>query len=68
MPKLVLDLDQIDFDTIQNEIARRQALSRKLAPNEPTIVPEGESCLAGALIAESIRDLDEYRSIYAGGI
>lgn len=61
MPKMILELDDLDYDTIQKEIALRQMRSRKIDPNGPTIVPEGESCLAGALIAEAIRDLDDYR-------
>lgn len=59
MPKLVLELDQSDFDTIQNEIALRQMRSRKIDPDGPTILPEGASCLAGTLIAEAIRDLND---------
>ncbi len=66
MPKMTLELDQLDFDTIQNEIAQRQSRSRRIDPDGPTILPDGESCLAGAVIAEVIRDLNEYRDLYAG--
>lgn len=61
-----LVLDDDDFDTIQGEITHRQVRSRAIAPTSPTILPDGDSNLAGALIAEVIRDLNEYRAIYDG--
>lgn len=61
---LVLVLDAADHDAIQAELARRQAGSRAVDPDGPTLVPEGESNLAGALLAECVRDLDEYRAIH----
>jgi hypothetical protein len=64
MPKMILELDQLDFDAIQKEIAFRQSRSRNIDPSGSTIIPDGESCLAGSLLAESIRDLNEYRSIF----
>lgn len=62
--KMELLLDDLDFDTIQAEIAHRQARSRLIAPNSPTILPDGESNLAGAIIAECVRDLAEYRTLW----
>lgn len=61
MPKMTLDLDEHDYKTIQHEIAKRQSRSRW--PDGGVIVPEGSSCIAGSLIAEAIRDLDEYRAM-----
>jgi hypothetical protein len=53
---LVLNLDEEDYATIQQEIAMRQAQDRNL--------PDGDSNLAGAMLAECIRDLEEYRALY----
>lgn len=61
MPTMTLNLDELDFATIQREIARRQNRSRW--PDGGVILAEGESDIAGSLIAEAIRDLEEYRSI-----
>jgi hypothetical protein len=33
-------------------------------PKSGTILPDGESCLAGAILAECVRDLDEYRTLW----
>lgn len=63
MPTITLTLDEEDFRTINAEIARRQKRSRW--PDGGAIIPEGQSCIAGALLAEAIRDLDEYRSMYS---
>ena len=72
---LTLTLDEPDYATIQAEIARRQlvrwpdgnASPGLIDPNGPaksgTIMPDGDSCLAGTLIAEMVRDLDEYRGL-----
>jgi hypothetical protein len=60
--RMELILDDDDFDTIQAEITRRQVAHRW--PEGGTILPEGESNLAGAIIAEMVRDLDEYRSLF----
>ena len=57
---LVLSLDDEDYNTIQKEIARRQ-LRRD---TNGVIVPDGSSNLSGAILAECIRDLDEYRALY----
>ena len=66
MPKreIVLILDEDDWDTIQNEFAQRQAdrMDDGEGGTRP-ILPEGESNDAGAMVAEIIRDLDEYRSL-----
>lgn len=64
MPTMTLTLDEDDWNTIQDEISLRQVRSRKLSPDGSHCVPDGESCLAGAIIAEAIRDLDEYRSMH----
>lgn len=61
MPTMTINLDEQDFATIQREIARRQTRSRW--PDGGVILPEGESDIAGSLIAEAIRDLEEYRSM-----
>lgn len=60
---MMLTLDELDYATIQKEIAHYQARSRAIDPKGPTILPDGDSCLAGAIIAESIRSLNEYREI-----
>ena len=61
MATMTLILDQLDYDAIQEEIAHRQARSRAICPESPTILPDGESNLAGAIVAEMVRDLREYR-------
>lgn len=61
---MTLTLDELDFDTIQKEIARYQAGSRRIDPTGPTILPDGESCLAGAILAEVCRDIAEYRALW----
>lgn len=59
---ILLLLDELDYDTIQNELARRQAV--RFPDGTGPIVPDGDSNLAGAMLAEAIRDIDEYRSIF----
>lgn len=59
--KIELLLDDEDFDVIEAEITRRQVASRSIDPTGPTLLPEGESNLAGACLAESIRELVEWR-------
>jgi hypothetical protein len=74
---MTLTLDELDYATIQREIAHRQVRSRWPVGNESpglidpdgppksgTILPDGESCLAGAILAECVRDLDEYRTLW----
>lgn len=57
---ILLELDQDDWDTIQNEFAKQQANRDEDGP----LLPDGTSNLAGAMLAEAIRNLDEYRSLY----
>ena len=62
---MTLTLDELDYAAIQKEIAGRQERSRAIDPDGPTIVPDGNSCLAGAILAECCRDLIDYRDKYA---
>lgn len=62
MPTITFTLDEKDSAVLHAEIARRQVRSRY--PEGGVILPEGESCIGGALLAEAIRDLDEYRAIH----
>lgn len=57
---ITLVLDELDWDTVQSEIARSQAFRDKGGP----LLPDGESNLAGAIIAEAIRNLEEYRAVW----
>lgn len=59
--EIVLELDNEDFDSIQGFLADYQRTSRKIAPNKPTILPDGDSNLAGAIMAECVRELLELR-------
>lgn len=61
MKTLTLQLDDLDYDTIQAEIAHRQQLDYR--PDGP-LRPDGESCVAGTYLAECIRDLLEYRLLW----
>lgn len=61
MRTIVLDCDEQDYAVIQREIARRQ-LQRD--GQGMYSIPDGESNIAGAVFAECIRDLDEYRSLF----
>lgn len=60
MRTIVLELDEDDWNTIQNEIARQQAFRDEDGP----MLPDGESNMTGAIIAEAIRNLEEYRAIW----
>ena len=60
MRRIELILDELDWDVIQNEMARSQACRDEDGP----ILPDGESNLPGAILAEAIRSLNEYRSMY----
>lgn len=53
MRTITLEVDDIDFDTIQKEFSNRQSIRRPL--------PGCDSSLAGAMVAEIVRDLVEYR-------
>ena len=55
---IVLELDEDDWNTIQGEFARQQSCRDKHGP----LLPDGESNLVGAMVAEAIRDLEEYRA------
>jgi len=57
---VVLELDEDDWNTVQNEFARQQRFRDKDGP----ILPDGTSNLPGAMVAESIRNLEEYRSMW----
>ena len=59
---MTLTLDDDDFDTIQKEITERQVRDRKNFGR--VMLPDGDSDLAGAILAECIRDLNEYRRLY----
>lgn len=60
MRELLLTLDEDDWNTIQSELARQQAFRDIDGP----ILPDGESNMAGAMIAEAIRNLEEYRDLW----
>lgn len=57
---ITLVLDDLDYDAVQAEFARRQ-LCRDA---HGVILPDGESNLSGALVAEMIRDLRDYRDLF----
>lgn len=56
---ITLILDEPDWNTIQDEIGKRQGNALDMAT-----MPDGDSTLVGAILAECIRDLDEYRSLW----
>lgn len=60
MRTITLELDEDDWDSIQGEIARRQARRDEHGP----LLPEGESNMVGAMLAEAVRDLEEYRAAW----
>ncbi len=60
MRTITLELDEDDWDSIQGEIARRQVNRDKDGP----LLPDGESNMVGAMLAEAVRDLQEYRAIW----
>ena len=57
--KVVLELDDEDFDIIQEEFTRRQ-----IDISKGFELPEGYSCLRGAMVAEIVRDLIDYRHLW----
>jgi hypothetical protein len=61
--RIELLLDDDDFDTIEAEIARYQARNRWHDDEGGTLLPEGESNLPGAILAELLRELGECREI-----
>lgn len=64
MKKIILELDDLDHEAISGYIASYQAESRKAFPGQPTMLPDGDSNLAGAIMAECVRNLLEYRAIW----
>ena len=60
MRTITLELDEDDWNTVQSLIAEKQAFRDADGP----ILAEGTSNLAGACIAEAIRDLEEYRELW----
>lgn len=62
--EMILLLDQDDFDVIQNEIARRQRC--RWPDGSGPIVPDGDSNMVGVMLAECVRDLNEYRDLHRG--
>ena len=50
--RVELVFDELDYDAIQNEIALRQ---------KGNTIPDGESDVMAAVLADCIRDLEEYR-------
>ena len=57
LKKMILELDEDDYRDIQAEITRRQVNSRKFLVVPLTeLLPDGESNLAGAVLAEVVRD------------
>lgn len=60
MRTITLELDEDDWNTIQGELARQQAFRDASGP----ILPDGTSNMAGAIIAEAIRNLEEYRALW----
>ncbi len=65
MRKILLELDEADAETVDGYIADYQA--RNQAADGGTIVPDGDSNLAGAIMAECVRDLLEYRASWKAG-
>ncbi len=62
--RIELLCDDMDFDFIQRTFARKQAAHHRAFGE--TILPDGESNFAGAMVAELLRELDELRAITAG--
>lgn len=64
MRQIVLNLDDEDYTTIQAEIELRLKRGAAICPENPehAVIPDGTSNQAGALLAECVRDLEEYRA------
>lgn len=60
---LILELDEADWETVQSFVADYQAKNHHR--DGGTIVPEGESNLVGAIVAEAVRNMLEYRQMFA---
>lgn len=66
--KIILELDETDYETIHKYMAEYQANSAAVhalsGEKGGAILPDGESNLAGAIMAECVRNLWEYRAIW----
>jgi hypothetical protein len=56
---IVLELDELDYDAIQEAVAKRQALGRYFPGYEARIMPDGERNRAGAALAEICRSFTQ---------
>ena len=63
--KIVLELDNLDYDCFQAEVARYQATKRTA---DGVLLPDGESNLVGAVVCELIRDLLDYRDLHGADV
>lgn len=61
--RIELLLDEPDAAAVNEEFALRQ----KCRDADGQVLPDGESNRVGAMVAEMVRDLREYRSMYAAG-
>lgn len=57
--QIILNVDDDDYDAIQQEFAKRQRLIA-----EGFDLPEGESDLPGAMVGEIVRELWEYEALW----
>lgn len=67
--QIILELDELDYDVVQGYIADFQAKSARIhamsgVQSGEAILPDGESNMVGAIIAECVRDLLEYRELW----
>lgn len=60
MRTIVLECDEDDWNAIQNELALRQARRDE----HGAMLPDGESNLPAAILAECCRDLIDYRALF----
>lgn len=59
MPEIILILDEFDYETVRTEIDFRNG------DEEPGgLPPEGESNAVGAIVAQLVREINEYRDLY----
>ena len=58
---ITLELDDDDYATIMAEVELRRFQD---AENGESTMPDGDSDEIGAVIAEAIRDIDDYRAMY----
>ena len=63
--KIVLELDNLDYDCFQAEVARYQATKRTA---DGVLLPDGESNLVGAVVCELIRDLLDCRDLHGADV